>query len=149
MIESSSRGILGETYGRRGIGLGIAIDEKSGLFGNGEAGSQIHCRGGLSDPAFLVCHGDDSSQIIFPERKSNKASLRMQDVSRGTYLLGGDSDVSAPIVPCETFGDCLHSSPPSPLAKCFQVHALVDRAFFVPTSKRRCKEWGTWMGSRH
>ena len=105
MIESSSRGILGETYGRRGIGLGIAIDEKSGLFGNGEAGSQIHCRGGLSDPALLVCHGDDSSQIIFPERKSNKASLRMQDVSRGTYLLGGDSDVSAPSVPRGTLGE--------------------------------------------
>src|SRR5713101_4304995 len=85
MIESSSRRILGETYGRRGIGLGITIDEKSGLFGNGEAGSQIHCRGGLSDPALLVCHGDDSSQIIFLVRKSNKASLRMQDVSRGTF----------------------------------------------------------------
>src|SRR6266567_448142 len=86
MIESSSRGILRETYGRSGIGLGIAVDEKRGLFGNSEAGSQVHGCGGLSDPALLICYGDNSSQIMFPERKSNKASRRMQDVSRGTFV---------------------------------------------------------------
>src|SRR6266581_2905450 len=98
MIESSSRGILRETYGRSGIGLGIAVDEKGGLFGNSEAGSQVHGCGGLSDPALLICYSDNSSQIISPSENLTKrvAGCKMFHVE---HLCGERSPARAPIVP--------------------------------------------------
>src|SRR6266567_2020645 len=105
MIESSSRGILRETYGRSGIGLGIAVDEKGGLFGNSEAGSQVHGCGGLSDPALLICYGDNSSQIISPSENLTKrvAGCKMFHVEHSEVGLIGAME----FVPRGTFGNWL------------------------------------------
>src|SRR5260370_4644832 len=62
MIEGSSRGVLHKTQRRSGIGLGIAINEESGLFGGSKAGGQIHRSCCLAHSTLLVRDRDNSSQ---------------------------------------------------------------------------------------
>ena len=69
MIEGSSRRIFRKSDRRCGIGLRIAINEESGVFGGSKASGQIHRSGGLANAAFLVSDCDDSSQI-FPRAKT-------------------------------------------------------------------------------
>src|SRR5438046_4132709 len=84
VVKGPSRGVLCEADGGSGVRLGITIDEESGLFGGGEAGGQVHRSSCLAYSTFLVCDGDDSSQISPRQRKSSKPGTRMQDVYRGT-----------------------------------------------------------------
>src|SRR5207247_4007606 len=93
VVKGPSRGVLCEADGGSGVRLGITIDEESGLFGGGEAGGQVHRRSGLAYSTFLVCDGDDSSQISPRQRKSSKRRTRMQHASRRTS--SGDSLCSA------------------------------------------------------
>jgi len=88
VIEGASRRILGEADGGSGIGLGIAVNEESGLIGGTEAGGQVHRCRGFAYATFLICYGNDSGQTIPRERKSSKSVARMQDVSRGTGWSG-------------------------------------------------------------
>src|SRR6266568_1852953 len=106
MIESSPRGVLRKTYGRSSIGLGIAVDEKGGLFGNSEAGSQVHGCSGLSDPALLICYGDNSSQIISPSENLTKrvAGCKLLHVERLAWLVLNLAVTIRGNVPRETWG---------------------------------------------
>jgi len=83
VIKGPSRRILCKADRSCGIGLGIAINEESRVFGSSKASGKIYCRGRLADAAFLVSNCNNSGQI-FPRAKLNKAAPRMQDVSRGT-----------------------------------------------------------------
>src|SRR6266566_1713933 len=90
VVKGPSRWILCKADGRRGIGLRIAIDEESGVIGRSETSGKIHRRGCFANSTFLICDCDNSSQIIPRQRKSSKGGSRMQDVSRGTSIGGGN-----------------------------------------------------------
>src|SRR5260370_11753116 len=87
VVKRPSGWILRKADRCRGIGLGIAIDEESGVLAGSEASGKIHRRGCFANATLLVCDRDNSSQII-PRAKSSKGGSRLQEVSRGTSICG-------------------------------------------------------------
>ena len=84
MIESLTRGILPIAECSCGIRLGIAIYEEGWLTGDSEAGGQINSRGRFPHTALLIGNRYNSGQRTSPGENVAKASVWMQDVSRGT-----------------------------------------------------------------
>src|SRR5260370_10522390 len=75
VIEGPSRRILCKPDRSGGIGLGIAINEESRVFGSSKASGKIYCSGRLADAAFLVSNCDDSGQIFPLSEKLTKLLL--------------------------------------------------------------------------
>jgi len=64
MVESSPGRVFDEPDGGCGIALGITIHQQSRLFSGSEAGRQVYCGSCFSNPALLICDGDDSRQQV-------------------------------------------------------------------------------------
>lgn len=62
VVEGAAGGILGEADGGGGVGLGVAVNEESLLFCDGEASREVDGGGGFAYTTFLVGYGDDSAQ---------------------------------------------------------------------------------------
>ena len=66
MIDGPAGGILLESDSGSSIGLGIAINEESGLLSSCEAGCEVNCGCGLTYPTLLVSNSDDPGQDVLP-----------------------------------------------------------------------------------
>ena len=64
MVESSSGRVFGEPDGCGGIALGITVHQQSRLFSGSEASRQVYCGSCFSNPALLICNGDDPRQQV-------------------------------------------------------------------------------------
>ncbi len=61
--RSAGRTLTLQANAAGGVSLRVAVDQQHVLAFEGESGGQVNCRGGLSDPAFLICDGNNLRHI--------------------------------------------------------------------------------------
>jgi hypothetical protein len=76
MVERSARRILGKADARRGVGLGVAINQKRWLLGSSETGGQIHSGRRFAHATLLVSNRDNSCQETPNLQKLTKGAGR-------------------------------------------------------------------------
>lgn len=132
MVESSSGRVFDEPDSCCGIALGITIHQQSRLFSGSEASRQVYRGSCFSNPALLICNGDDSRQQSPNLRKVSRVARRMQLVSRGTSVGLWNLSLKVPR------GTVLH--PPAG----FTSRSAWSN--YAPLAMQTCSTWNTDVG---
>src|SRR5579859_2450398 len=147
VVERAARRIFLKADGGGGVGLRVAVDEKSRLIGYREACGEVDGSGGLAYSTFLICDGKDARQSFSRGRKVSKGFAAMQDVSRGTFV--SDVDFSRHTSLLAEFRKC---GRPFRYRRCStwnkpkQRRYPTGRSHFVPTKRNLRSECGIGMG---
>src|SRR4051812_22939283 len=77
MVGGEPVGVTSESDARRGVGLGIAVDQQGLDLGGSKGGRQVDGGGGLTHAALLIGNGNDACHIF----REHQSKTRMPERS--------------------------------------------------------------------